>query len=187
MPNSRMLLWVALAAILYLNYEAWMHDYPAAGQRDAASQSAAGAPGAASNLGDSVPQAASSAAPPATAPSTATLGKPPPPAAEPFTPPAGAPAPDDSASQPVHVSTDVFNVVINLKGGELDQADLSQYPLRKDAPNVPVRLLSREPPDSLYLLQTGLIGGAGRRISRHGARPRKPSPFPPAPRSCGCL
>ena len=167
MPNSRMLLWVALAAILYLNYEAWMHDYPAAGQRDAASQSAAGAPGAASNLGDSVPQAASSAAPPATAPSTATLGKAPPPAAEPFTPPAGAPAPDDSASQPVHVSTDVFKVAINLKGGELDQADLSQYPLRKDAPNVPVRLLSREPPDSLYLLQTGLIGGAGEAAPTH--------------------
>jgi len=31
----------------------------------------------------------------------------------------------------VHVTTDVFNVVINLKGGELDQADLLQYPLRK--------------------------------------------------------
>jgi YidC/Oxa1 family membrane protein insertase len=169
MPNSRMLLWVALAAILYLNYEAWMHDYPAAGQRDAASQSAAGGPGAASNLGDSVPQAASSAAPPAPAPSTATtLGKPPSPAAEPFTPPpAGTPAPDDSASQPVHVSTDVFNVAINLKGGELDQADLSQYPLRKDAPNIPVRLLSRAPPESLYLLQTGLIGGAGEAAPTH--------------------
>src|SRR6266446_1721923 len=169
MPNSRMLLWVARAAILYLNYEAWMHDYPAAGPRDAASQSAAGTPGAASNLGDSVPQAASSAAPPSTAPSTATtLGKPPAPAAEPFTPPpAGAPAADDSASQPVHVSTDVFNVVINLKGGELDQADLLQYPLRKDAPNIPVRLLSREPPDSLYLLQTGLIGAAGEAAPTH--------------------
>src|SRR6266481_10047250 len=165
MPNSRMLLWVALAAILYLNYEAWMHDYPAAGPRDAASQSAAGGPGAASNLGDSVPQAASSAAPPSTA---TTLGKPPAPAAEPFTPPpAGAPAPDDSASQPVHVSTDVFNVAINLKGGELDQADLLQYPLRKDAPNVPVRLLSREPPESSYLLQTGLIGGTGEAVPTH--------------------
>src|SRR5258708_17487280 len=169
MPNSRMLLWVALAAILYLNYEAWMHDYPAAGQRDAAGQSAAGGPGAASNLGDSVPQAASSAAPPATAPTTATtLGKSPPPTAEPFTPPpVGATAPDDSASQPVHVSTDVFNVAINLKGGELDQADLLQYPLRKDAPNIPVRLLSRAPPESLYLLQTGLIGGAGEAAPTH--------------------
>jgi YidC/Oxa1 family membrane protein insertase len=157
-----MLLWVALAAILYLNYEAWMHDYPALGQRDTLAQSATGAPG---TLGDSVPQAASSAAPPAAAP-TATA---PAPTAEPFAPPPSgtASAPDDSTSQPVRVATDVFNVVINLKGGELDQADLLQYPLRKDAPNVPVTLLSRDPPDSLYLLQSGLIGGAGEAAPTH--------------------
>ena len=171
MPNIRMLLWVALAAILYLNYEAWMHDYPAFGQRDSAVQSAAGTPGAAGNLGDSVPQAASSALPPATPGAAATAATPPAAAssAEPFAaPPAGAaPTPADTASQPVHVATDVFSLVINLKGGELDQADLSQYPLRKDAPNIPVRLLSREPPDSLYLLQTGLVGGAGEAAPTH--------------------
>src|SRR5258708_10572309 len=165
MPNTRMLLWVALAAILYLNYEAWMHDYPAVGQRDTQSQSATGVPGTGGDLGDSVPQAASSAAPPATAPKAVA----PAPTAEAFTPPAAGAAPtaDDSTSQPVRVSTDVFNVVINLKGGELDQADLLQYPLRKDAPNIPVRLLSREPPDSLYLLQTGLSGGARETAPTH--------------------
>jgi YidC/Oxa1 family membrane protein insertase len=166
-----MLLWIALAAILYLNYEAWMHDYPASGQRDSAGQSASGAPGAAGNLGDSVPQAASSALPPATPAAAATAASPPAAVSspEPFAaPPAGAaPTPADTASQPVHVTTDVFSLVINLKGGELDQADLSQYPLRKDAPNIPVRLLSREPPDSLYLLQTGLIGGAGEAAPTH--------------------
>ena len=57
--------------------------------------------------------------------------------------------------------TDVLDVSINLKGGELDQADLLKYPLRKDAPNIPVRLLSREPPESRYVLQTGLNGVAG--------------------------
>jgi YidC/Oxa1 family membrane protein insertase len=168
MPNTRMLLWIALAAVLYLNYEAWMHDYPASGTRDTASQSAAGAPGAADTLGDSVPQAASSAPPPvtpATAPAAAATG----PTAEPFTaPPASTtPALNDAPSQPLHVTTDVLNVAINLKGGELDQADLLQYPLRKDTPNIPVRLLSREPPASLYLLQTGLIGGAGEAAPTH--------------------
>jgi YidC/Oxa1 family membrane protein insertase len=151
-----MLLWVALAAILYLNYEAWMHDYPAAGTRDTVSQSA---PGTAGTLGDSVPQAASSAPTPATAPTAAAPAAVP--AAEHFTAPptSAAPAPDDSPLQPLHVTTDVLDMVINLKGGELDQADLPQYPLRKDTPNIPVRLLSREPPASLYLLQTGLTGG----------------------------
>lgn len=163
MPNTRMLLWIALAAILYLNYEAWMHDYPASKERDTAGQSNTGAPGGTGTLGDSVPQTASSAAPAATAPTAAA------PASEPFAaPPASAAtAPDDSPSQPVHVATDVFDVVINLKGGELDQADLKQYPLRKDAPNIPVRLLSRDPPASLYLLQTGLIGGDGQTAPTH--------------------
>jgi YidC/Oxa1 family membrane protein insertase len=164
MPNTRMLLWVAFAAILYLNYEAWMHDYPP-GARDTVGQSATGAPGTAATLGDSVPQAASSAQPPAasaTAPAATAA------TAEPFTaPPASAtPAPDDP-SQRLHVTTDVFDMVINLKGGELDQADLSRYPLRKDAPNIPVRLMSREPPASLYLLQTGLIGGDGGSAPTH--------------------
>ena len=29
MPNTRVMLWAALAAMLYLNYDAWMKDYPA--------------------------------------------------------------------------------------------------------------------------------------------------------------
>jgi YidC/Oxa1 family membrane protein insertase len=61
----------------------------------------------------------------------------------------------------------VLDIEVNLKGGELDQADLLEYPARKDAPNIPLRLLSREPPDSLYLLQTGLTGGAGEAAPTH--------------------
>ena len=83
-------------------------------------------------------------------------------------PPSGIPAAaDTSVSPPLHVTTDVLDIAINLKGGELDQADLLRYPLRKDAPNVPVRLLSREPPASLYLLQTGLSGTAGEAAPTH--------------------
>ncbi len=83
-------------------------------------------------------------------------------------PPTGAAAaPEAGPGQPLHVKTDVLDVTINLKGGELDQADLRQYPLRKDSPNTPVRLLSREPPESLYLLQTGLNGGPGEAAPTH--------------------
>src|SRR5580692_10569803 len=172
MPNTRILLWFALAAILFYNYEAWMHDYPAGGAATATT-SAGGATGSATSLRDAIPQAASSAQPavtPAPAIPTAAIPSPPPAAALPpgTTPPAGAtPAPDAAPAEPLHVSTDVLDVVINLKGGELDQADLSKYPLRKDAPNIPVRLLSREPPASLYLLQTGLIGNAGEAAPTH--------------------
>jgi YidC/Oxa1 family membrane protein insertase len=166
MPNTRVLLWFALAAILFYNYEAWIHDYPASGASSSISQPASGA-AAQSTLGDSVPQAASTAPPPAGAAAPAPAAAPA--AADSLAAPAPGLAPEQGAGngEPVHVTTDVLDVVINLKGGELDQADLLQYPLRKDAPNIPVRLLSREPPDSLYLLQTGLTGGAGEAAPTH--------------------
>jgi YidC/Oxa1 family membrane protein insertase len=61
----------------------------------------------------------------------------------------------------------VFDIEINLKGGELDRADLLAYPLRKDTPNIPVRLLSYAPPPTLYLLQSGLTGTAGESAPTH--------------------
>src|SRR6202790_2161409 len=160
MPNTRMLLWFALAAILYFNYEAWTHDYPAPGTPGAAAQSAAGAPGTAA------PQAASTAraiAPPATA-ASAPVSAAPAPDSFPAPPASAASAQDAGSPGRLRVTTDVLDIDINLKGGELDQADLKQYPQRKDTPNIPVRLLSRDPP---YLLQTGLVGPAGEPAPTH--------------------
>ena len=149
MPNIRMILWFALAAVLFYNYETWMHDYPTAAPSSGA-QAAAGAEGRAPTLGESVPQAASAASPtsaPAPAGAPASLSAP-------------APAADTAmATEPLRVTTDVLQIEINPKGGELDQADLLEYPLRKDAPNIPVRLLSHDSPADTYLLQTGLTGG----------------------------
>ena len=188
MPNIRMLLWGALAALLYLNYEAWLHDYPAAGAPGVA-VSAVGTPGSA-GLGDSVPQDASTAAVPPAAGGSSTGGSSAAPAASAF----GAPPSADADAQPANaqpanarsedarsgdaaapgagagappqlrVVTDVLDVLINLKGGELDQADLTEYPKRKDTPNIPVRLLSEDPP---YLLQTGLFAPAGEAAPTH--------------------
>ncbi len=172
MPNTRMLLWIALAAVFYLNYEAWMHDYPATGEQGSLATAGGGAP--AVTLGDSVPQAASTAAP---VPAAAAPGSPvtsAPPAATGaagmpgFAPPLAVAQPSGAgATQQLHVATDVLDVLINLKGGELDQADLLQYPLRKDTPNVHVRLLDRDAPAALYLLQTGLIGAPGEAAPTH--------------------
>jgi YidC/Oxa1 family membrane protein insertase len=172
MPNIRVMLWAALAAVLFLNYEAWMQDYPASPAAGApapgTSSSAAGSNAPASRLGDSVPQAAAP-------PSAASAAAPP---ETPAAPLGGAPMPaqvdagsrntgtDHSPGVPVHVVTDVLDIAVNLKGGELDRADLLQYPLHKDTPNVPVRLLNREA-DDLYLLQTGLAGAAGEAAPTH--------------------
>jgi YidC/Oxa1 family membrane protein insertase len=169
MPNIRLLLWGVLAAILFLNYQTWLHDYeqpvgvPAAAQTSTGTAPAASAP--ANTLADALPQAPSSAPTPAPPASTAASSAAP--AAAPTA--EGTPAAPAAEAPPaaLHVSTDVLAIEINLKGGELDQADLKDYPLRKDAPNIPVRLLSYAPPPTLYLLQSGLIGAAGEAAPTH--------------------
>jgi YidC/Oxa1 family membrane protein insertase len=180
MPNTRVMLWVALAAILFLNYEAWMRDYPAS--TPAATEAAGGRSAAGSNtLGDSLPQAGAPgsatgtpAAGSSSATTAATLGGTAPgtPAAAPSaTAPVYNAAPDTEAAPapgpPLHVVTDVLDLSINLKGGELDRADLLQYPLHKDTPNVPVRLLNHDSDETLYLLQSGLVGAPNEAAPTH--------------------
>jgi YidC/Oxa1 family membrane protein insertase len=163
-PNIRLALWGVLAAILFLNYQTWLHDYepPATAPAAQTNTGTAAAPSPASTLADALPKAPSAAPTAARSATNAAL-----PAAAPA--PEGAPAASDSQApaMPLHVSTDVLDIVINLKGGELDQADLKEYPLRKDTPNIPVRLFSYEPPPTLYLLQSGLIGTAGETAPTH--------------------
>ncbi len=184
MPNIRVMLWGALAAILFLNYEAWLRDYP---PPVAVVQTGAGAADG-NTLGRSVPTASG----PASGPVAATPAASPPASAATDTldapPVAGAATTTSTASSPsqatgaaagitadagaaaagalLHVVTDVLDISIDLKGGELDRADLVEYPLHKDTPNVPVRLLNRAE-DSLYLLQTGLMGTAGEAAPTH--------------------
>src|ERR1700674_4793892 len=54
MPNIRLILWGVLAAILFLNYQTWLHDYEPPVGTVQTSAAPAGAP--ASTLGDAVPQ-----------------------------------------------------------------------------------------------------------------------------------
>ena len=176
MPNTRVMLWIALAAILFLNYEAWMRDYPASLATDAAAS--VGGPANGNRLGESVPQA-NSAGSDAPAPgSPASTAAPPLAAAPPALGAAtAASAAADLASAdaaagavdttPLHIVTDVLDVSINPKGGELERADIVEYPLHKDTPNSPVRLLNHDAEDSLYLLQTGLVGAAGEAAPTH--------------------
>jgi YidC/Oxa1 family membrane protein insertase len=169
MPNIRLMLWGVLAAILFLTYQTWLHDYappPGSAVQNAAS-TPAGAPG--STLGDSVPQAPAASAPSAASPPPMVAAAPAASSVPTATPPATPPnsETDSAPGLPLHITTDVLDVGINLKGGELDRADLLQYPLRKDTPNIPVRLLSYEPPPTRYLLQSGLTGAAGEAAPTH--------------------
>src|SRR5271155_429678 len=151
MPNVRITLWGILAAILFLNYTTWMQEYsPRTAVQSFSSAAAQNATPPANTLGDSIPQAASNAPTPQSgAPSSVQTPELTPATAKSPTSAVNTEAP---AGIPLHVTTDVLDVGINLKGGELLRADLLQYPLRKDTPNIPVRLLSYDAPATLYVL-----------------------------------
>ncbi len=153
MDNQRLLLWSALAVAVFLNVQAWQHDYTSAPEAPTAAVVPAGpattaatpAATAAKTLSDSLPGVAATSAP---APERA------PPAA------AGTAAP---RSVPVvRVRTDVLELAISTEGGEIREATLLRYPRQKDAPDQLLSLLTVEGPDSPSVLQWGLTaGGAG--------------------------
>jgi YidC/Oxa1 family membrane protein insertase len=160
--NPRILLWGALALILYADYSAWLTDYapktPAATQ--AASAERPTAPPA-SELGNRVPEApaasGAAAAPAAGAASVSTAGA----------APAGGAAEAATAAL-VHVRTDVLDVEISTRGGTLTQADLLQYPKVKGE-SAPVRLENHDEPRTRYELQSGLTGSGSEPYPTHTA------------------
>jgi YidC/Oxa1 family membrane protein insertase len=159
MKNLRLILWVGLVLAVLVNYSTWVAEFaPRDAAAAAAAQKAADAEKSTRPLGAAIPQtapaAANSAAPAqGTAPAA---GAPVPAAATP-----AAAAASQAGGKVVSVRTDVLDVDINLRGGELQRADLLAYPVVKGQPT-PVRLLRNAGSGDQYLLQTGLAGtGAG--------------------------
>jgi YidC/Oxa1 family membrane protein insertase len=152
--NPRIYLWIALALVVWLNYQAWMTDYgPKPGANTVATQTAEPTrnPGASSNdLSNKIPQA-SKAEPSGTAPENKAAATPAVPAAPNNEPPQAATA------QLVHVHTDVLDLDISTLGGTIQKADLLKYTKVKGESEL-VRLENDDSPQTLYLLQSGLIG-----------------------------
>ena len=157
-PQIRVLLWVALGFLLYLNVQAWMKDYAPVVQETPAATAAKGAPAAspADGLSAELPKV-SGEAPPA-------------PAAAPADSIPGSVAAEAAAAGKVHIHTDVLDVDASLAGAELIRADILQYPQHKDDPNTPVRLFNTDSADTQFLFQSGLTTGeAGRAEPNHKA------------------
>jgi YidC/Oxa1 family membrane protein insertase len=164
--NFRVLLWVLLGMALFINYQTWVHDYPALPPVTSITGAAAPA------LDSTTPTASSGAGPAATAPSTAPAAS----GAAAAAAGAGTGAQslsDTAAAHPsagqVHVRTDVLDVEVSLAGGELERVDLLAYPAAKNTPDVPVRILNRDSADSLFVLQSGLAGANGESAPTHQA------------------
>ncbi|HEB78403.1 MAG TPA: membrane protein insertase YidC, partial [Methylothermaceae bacterium] len=71
--------------------------------------------------------------------------------------PQAAARPAVPGDEKVIVETDVFRAEIGLVGGDIQLVDLLRYPVSKDKPNEPVRLLNPAP-DQLFVTQSGFLG-----------------------------
>ncbi|HEX9877727.1 MAG TPA: membrane protein insertase YidC [Gammaproteobacteria bacterium] len=119
MDNLRLFIWMTLMVMIWFTYRAWVEDYapdpPAAG----VTAPQGGLPELPSAPVDEALPDIPSLSPAAASPAPA----------------AGAP------SMPVRVTTDVLDLVIDSRGGDLVRADVLDYPVDKAQPDVPVRLL----------------------------------------------
>ena len=156
--NPRIYLWIALALMVWLNYDAWQRDYgPRPDVITNITRPANGSPAAAASgdLANQIPQIPKETSPAAGAPAAAAK------APTDSVPGTGATVPPeaaDAASSPVvHVRTDVLDLDISTRGGTIQRADLVNYPKVKGEA-APVRLENQDDPQTLYLLQSGLTG-----------------------------
>ncbi len=136
MLNVRLLLFVSLAFVTLLLWEAWQQDYGRGPAPEIAGADTARTAGQAPAA--DVPEGAP-AEPVASAPAAT-----------------GEALPETRVTTPaVTVETDIYRLEIDLKGGDLRLADLPKYPVSLDEPDHPVRLLNPVPPD-VFIAQSGL-------------------------------
>jgi YidC/Oxa1 family membrane protein insertase len=152
--NLRTMLWIGLGVALLANYSTWLRDYTMKDAAIAAAVRAAEKANPPASLSEAIPQSVVPTAPSATATSPNSV----PVAATPAAADTGAAVGStDAAPTIVNVRTDVLDLDINLRGGDLQRADLLAYPLVKNQPER-VRLLRHQGVGDEYLLQTGLTG-----------------------------
>lgn len=138
MDIQRSILLVALAIVSYLMVLQWNEDYgqtaiPATASSTVSGNQAANLPDVpASNAADDVPTANAEANPQLAAPAAVS-------------------------DELIRVKTDVLELAIDPKGGDIVQLTLPQYPRRQDRPDVPFQLFDNGG-ERTYLAQSGLIG-----------------------------
>lgn len=138
MDNKRIIFLGTLGVLLWLNVMMWQHDYPDAVNPPPATSSI-------STLNSTVPPATSSAS--ANSASSVSSGNVTMPSSQPAAP----------AGNKIHVITDVLDIDLNTRGGDLERADLLKYALSKDQPNTPVRLLD-DRQNTFFAIYSGLSG-----------------------------
>ena len=160
MDNQRLFIWAIFAMLVFMTWQAWQQDY---GQPPAARPAQAEAP--AEQLDTDLPELSDTAAVAAIPDGTTADGSG---AAPGEVPSLALEAPTEPVARAagIHVTTDVFDVVISTAGGTLEGATLKKYPVAKDRPDQLVNLLSDDPND-LAVIQSGLLTRGGVADANH--------------------
>ncbi len=138
MDNKRLLVWAAFGLLLWMTYQQWMKDYgPQATQQGAPVSEEARLLEAAEDEVPALPEPSADTTVPTLAPEL----------------------PETTVAEPVaglvRVSTDVFDLEIDTRGGTLRKASLKNYPVAKDQPDTLIQLLTDVPAD-VGLIESGL-------------------------------
>ena len=138
MDNQRLLVWAAFGLLSWLTYQQWMVDYgPKTGEPVVSGSEETLSPIIDDDELPALPEASTDSIAPELAPELAEEGV------------------SETVAGLIRVSTDVFELEIDTRGGTIRQATLKNYPVAKDQPDTLIKLLSPEPAD-LGLIQSGL-------------------------------
>ena len=135
MDKLRIFLWGAAGVLLWLNLVTWQHDYPQVESVAAPAISSSSAAPAVPVLPTTSASSSSVSSPDAV--TTAVV------------------APEVSAGTKIHVVTDVLDLDINTRGGDIERASLLKYSVSLDQPDNKVQLLS-DAPATLFVARSGL-------------------------------
>ncbi|WP_111498411.1 MULTISPECIES: membrane protein insertase YidC [Marinobacter] len=156
MDIQKTILWIGLAIVSYMMVLAWNEDYHQTPETPVAQSSQ-------SQNGEQAPALDS---PSATGDTGNEFGTP---EDQGQTQVAGSTTQDADASQQIEVRTDVLDLAIDLRGGNITRASLLQYKESLNKPN-PLELLQNND-FRTYVLESGLIGRDGFDASRNGPVP----------------
>ncbi len=149
METQRLILYVALGLVLMLLWQSWIQyttptQPPGQNEQVQAGGSDTTTPARDATVPDA-PDAPSAPSAPA-APST------------PGTPDASTEAPAQAeAGGTIVVETDLIRAELSTIGGDIRKVELLDYPVDVDHPEVPLSLMSSEPPN-IFMTETGLLG-----------------------------
>jgi len=131
MDNKRIVFWGALGALLWLNVLTWQRDYPSAADTVPVSTTSP-------VLSDTMPSPTTSSSASSASTNTSTT-----------------PQQSAAVGSKIHVVTDVLDLDINTRGGDIERADLLKYVRSREEPNKRVRLLDDQPED-FFAIHSGL-------------------------------